>query len=115
MAGGTLWLFKRRRACRVAGGRILVATAATACAPTLPPCVSCAVKFPKRESQSQDSACPGPAQRLPLSAAGPGKWPVIPAINSCDGMSHVSRGLKKLDRLGPRVIEPRRRQRPAEH
>ena len=34
--------------------------AATACVPTLPRCVSFAVKFPKRESQNEDSACPGP-------------------------------------------------------
>ena len=88
----------------------MVATAATACAPTLPPCVSFAVKFPKRESQSEDSACPGPAQRPPPDRA---NRPSYQAQTACDGMSHISRSLLNPDRLRPRDIEHRRRQRPA--
>jgi hypothetical protein len=109
MAGATLSAFRRQRACRKVRGTILVAVAATAYAPTLPPCVSCAVKFPKRESHSEDSACSGPAQRLPPDCE---NRPSYKAQKACDGMSHASRGPQKPDRLRPRVIERRRRQRP---
>src|ERR1700722_1555673 len=110
MAGATLWLFRRRRACRKVRGTILVAVAATAYAPTLPPCVSCAVKFPKRESQSEDSACSGPAQRLTPDCE---NRPSYKAQKACDGMSQASRSLRKPDQLRLRVVEHRRRQRPA--
>src|SRR5580704_17182380 len=115
MAGATLWLFQRRRACPFAGGRILVAAAATACAPTLPPCVSFAVKIPKRESQSEDSACPGPAQRPPPPAAGPRKSPVTQGAKGLRRNVASSLDLETPDRFGLRVIEHRRRQRPAEY
>src|SRR5580704_8966513 len=115
MAGATLWLLRRRLACRLAGGKISVAAAATACAPTWPPCVSLTWNSRSANRKARIARAPvrHSARRLP-PPKGVNRLS-YKVQKACDGMSQSSLSLQKPDRLGLRVIEHRRRQRPAKH